>query len=222
MVSDADDDAPAPDPRRVAARLRAVREGRHLTGRGGAADRDRLPPGQRVVEKWPVLDLGVHPNIPRDKWRLQIGGLVERPLTLDWAAFAALPESDIVSDVHCVTSWSVYENRWTGVAAADLLAHVGPKAEARFVLLHGSDGYTTNLPLSRFAAPDSVIAHAWNGAPLAKEHGGPVRAVIPALYFWKSAKWLRRITLVAEDAPGYWEVRGYHNDADPWREERYG
>jgi DMSO/TMAO reductase YedYZ molybdopterin-dependent catalytic subunit len=180
-----------------------------------------LPAGQRLVEKWPVLDLGVHPDIPLDKWRLQIGGLVDRPMTLDWGAFSALPQSTMTSDIHCVTSWSLYDNRWTGVASDDLLDKVGPKADARFVLFRCSDGYTTNLPLARFAAPGSLIAHSWGGAPLTKEHGGPIRAVIPALYFWKSAKWLRRITLVGEDAPGYWEAHGYHNDADPWKEERY-
>jgi DMSO/TMAO reductase YedYZ molybdopterin-dependent catalytic subunit len=224
MASPSGDDGspPGANDRRVAARLRAVEEGRHLTGvvPVGKAH-DRLPAGQRLVEKWPVLDLGVHPDIPHDKWRLEIGGLVDRPVTLDWRAFSALPQSDMTNDIHCVTSWSRYDNRWTGVATDDLLDSVGPKADARFVLFRCADGYTTNLPLSRFAAPGSLIAHSWGGTPLSKEHGGPIRAVIPALYFWKSAKWLRRITLVGEDVPGYWEARGYHNDGDPWKEERY-
>ena len=222
MAPGDDGSPPGADDRRVAARLRAVAEGRHLTGAApGGKPRDRLPAGQRLVEKWPVLDLGVHPDIPLDKWRLEIGGLVDRPMTLDWRAFTALPQSTMTNDIHCVTSWSLYDNRWTGVASDDLLDKVGPKADARFVLFRCSDGYTTNLPLARFAAPGSLIAHSWDGTPLAKEHGGPIRAVIPALYFWKSAKWLRRITLVGEDVPGYWEARGYHNDADPWKEERY-
>ena len=186
-----------------------------------AAERGRLPPGQRQVDKWPVLDLGLHPDISTDQWRLRITGLVENPLALDWEAFQALPQSELTSDIHCVTSWSLYGNRWDGVAVADLLSHIRPKPEARFVLLRSSDGYSTNLPLAKFAAPNSLLAHSWNGRPLTREHGGPVRAVVPHLYFWKSAKWLRGIRFMEEDEPGYWELRGYHNEADPWKEERY-
>jgi len=212
----------------VAAKERAARERRHLTGGearaepGGVAGRGRLPPGQRLVAKWPVLDLGILPKVDLADWRLVIDGLVEAPTELDWEAFLALPQSDVTSDVHCVTSWSLFDSRWRGVATRDVMGRVGPRPEARFVLFRSYDGYTTNVPLARFAEPDAVLAHGWNGRPIAPEHGGPVRVVIPSLYFWKSAKWVRRITFAAEDEPGYWEVRGYHNNGDPWKEERYG
>jgi DMSO/TMAO reductase YedYZ molybdopterin-dependent catalytic subunit len=226
MMSPTDKDGvpPGVQEKRITAKMRAAAEGRHLTGGSASQDGEeaRLPPGQRLVEKWPVLDLGVHPKIPTDKWRLEITGLVKNSVTLDWGGLNAMPQSDVTSDIHCVTSWSLYDSRWSGVATKDLIAQICPLDEARFVLFRSSDGYTTNMPLARFAAAGGLLAHSWNGSPLSVDHGGPVRLVIPALYFWKSAKWLRRITFIAEDEPGYWEVRGYHNDADPWREERYG
>ncbi|GIK97356.1 MAG: molybdopterin-binding oxidoreductase [Alphaproteobacteria bacterium] len=154
-------------------------------------------------------------------WRLAVDGLVETPLELDWAAFLALPQTELATDIHCVTAWSRFDNRWTGVATRDLLGRACPKAEARFVVCHSHDGYTTNLPLDAFAAEDALVAHGWEGRPLAREHGGPARVVVPQLYFWKSAKWVRRIELVARDRPGFWEERGYHDNGDPWREERY-
>jgi len=199
-----------------------AREGRLLTGTAGARGLDRLPPGQRVVRDWPVLDLGVQPAIPRERFRLIVDGAVEAPAVLDWDGLMALPQSESLSDIHCVTAWSRYDNRWSGVRAADLLAAVKPRPEARFVLLQSSDGYTTNVPLAAFADDDVMLAHSWDGAALDRRHGGPLRVVIPKLYFWKSAKWVRRITLAAEDRPGFWETRGYHNRGDPWMEERYG
>jgi DMSO/TMAO reductase YedYZ molybdopterin-dependent catalytic subunit len=206
----------------IATKRRWAQEGRLLTGRPSNREEDRLPPGQRKTTDWPVLDLGVKPNIPLDRWRLQIDGLVARPIRLDWAAFQALPQTDVTSDIHCVTSWSRFDNRWRGVAVKDLLAHVNPKPEARFVTLHSSDTYTTNLPLEAFAVEDALLATHWNDAPLSIEHGGPVRAVVPQLYFWKSAKWVKRIAFHAADKPGFWEERGYHNNGDPWTEQRYG
>ena len=140
---------------------------------------------------------------------------------LQLAQFSAQPQSRFVSDIHCVTTWSRYDNRWEGLSTRDLLDACRPRAEARFVVLHSHDGYTTNLALEDFAAEDALLAHSWSDAPLEAEHGGPVRLVVPHLYFWKSAKWLQSIELLAEDAPGYWEVRGYHNRGDPWKEERY-
>ncbi|MDA8232214.1 MAG: sulfite oxidase-like oxidoreductase [Magnetospirillum sp.] len=184
--------------------------------------RGRLPPGQRAVDSFPVLDLGTRPDVPVAEWRLSVGGAVEAPLIWDWAAFLAQPQVDIVSDIHSVTTWSRYDNRWTGVSARHLLALVRPAAEARVVLFKSWDGYTTNVPLDRFADDDVLLAHSWQGRPLTREHGGPVRVVIPKLYFWKSAKWVRAVTFLDHDVPGYWESRGYHNEGDPWTEERYG
>jgi DMSO/TMAO reductase YedYZ molybdopterin-dependent catalytic subunit len=134
----------------------------------------------------------------------------------------ALPQADSVSDIHCVTQWSRYDNAWRGVAARTLLAMVEPLPAARHVMLHGFDGYETNIRLDQFDAPDVLLAHAWQGEALTRAHGGPVRVVIPRLYFWKSAKWIRRIEIMAADRPGFWERNGYHNNADPWTEERYG
>jgi DMSO/TMAO reductase YedYZ molybdopterin-dependent catalytic subunit len=206
----------------VETKQRWAREGRLLTGRESRPEADRLPPGQREVKNWPVLDLGVQPDVQPARWRLGVDGLVEEKLDLDWTAFMALPRTELVSDIHCVTAWSRYDNSWTGVATRDLLALARPLAEARFVVCHSHDGYTTNLPLAEFAAEDALIVHAWDGKPLPREHGGPARVVVPRLYFWKSAKWVKRIELIAEDRPGFWEERGYHDNGDPWREERYG
>lgn len=198
-----------------------AREGRLLTGETADPARDRLPPGQRLVKEWPVLDLGFQPMIPLDLWQLVIDGAVEHPVTLKWEDFQALPQQDFLSDIHCVTQWSRYDNRWRGVAAAEILRLVRPKAEARHVIFHSFDGYSTNVALEAFAAPNVLLAHSWEGQPLTREHGGPVRMVIPRYYFWKSAKWLKRIDFSAADQPGFWEVRGYHNVGDPWNEERY-
>jgi DMSO/TMAO reductase YedYZ molybdopterin-dependent catalytic subunit len=200
-------------------------EGRLLTGQTARQGIDRgaqrLPPGQREVKTWPVLDLGAQPRIDLKLWRLVIDGLVENPVTLDWQGFQDLPQSDSTSDIHCVTAWSRYDNRWRGVLVSDLLALVRPKPEARFVLFQSYDTYTTNLPLDEFAVADALLATHWESEPLTVEHGGPLRVVVPQLYFWKSAKWVKRITFAAEDQPGFWEVRGYHNHGDPWEEERY-
>lgn len=198
-----------------------ARDGRLLTGRHGDPARDRLPPGQRLVKDWPVLDLGVTPKHDLAKWRLRIDGAVENRVIWDWAAFQAQPQTRIVSDIHCVTGWSRYDNAWDGVSARQILELVRPLAEARHCIFYSRDGYTTNVRLERFADDDVLLAHAWEGKPLSEGHGGPVRVVMPKWYLWKSAKWLRRIELTTEDRPGYWEVRGYHNEADPWKEERY-
>ena len=196
-------------------------QGRLLTGHAADPAAQRLPPGQRLVTSWPVLDLGAQPKIDLQRWRLVVDGLVENPVTLDWDGFNRLPQSELTSDIHCVTAWSRYDNRWRGVRVADLLEHVRPKPEAKFVLLQSFDTYTTNLPLAEFAAADALLATHWEGEPLTVEHGGPVRVVVPKLYFWKSAKWVKRIQFAAQDQPGFWEVRGYHNHGDPWTEERY-
>ena len=184
--------------------------------------RERLPPGQVRTRKWPVLHWGRVPRVPRDRWRLRVTGLVQRELILDWDSFSALPQVRVLADFHCVTRWSRLGNLWEGVQAQVLLQQAGLRPEARFVILQGyDDGWTTNVPLDDFLAPDVLLAHSHDGQPLSPEHGGPVRVVIPRLYAWKSAKWIRTIRLVAEDEPGYWERCGYHNHGDPWRQERF-
>jgi DMSO/TMAO reductase YedYZ molybdopterin-dependent catalytic subunit len=205
-----------------------AREGRLLTdeakeGEARAWQRGiRLPPGQSLTKDWPVLDLGLKPLIPLDQWELTVAGAVENRIRWSWKDFLAQPQTDVTTDIHCVTAWSRYDNRWQGVSARHFLAVVKPRPEARFVVFHSHDGYTTHVPLVSFAAKDVLLVHRWNGAPLAREHGGPVRVVIPKLYFWKSAKWLRHVVFLDGDKPGFWETRGYHNVGDPWKEERYG
>jgi DMSO/TMAO reductase YedYZ molybdopterin-dependent catalytic subunit len=196
-------------------------EGRFITGRKSRPEDERLPPGQHLVKNWPVLDLGVEPKISQQSWRLDIGGAVDEPTSLNWASFMAQPQINNVSDIHCVTSWSRYDNHWQGVSTQQLAAMVGIKPEARFAILTSHDGYTTNLALEDFLSEDALVAHSWEGEPLSVEHGGPARLVVPHLYFWKSPKWLRQIAFTANDSPGFWEVRGYHNHGDPWTEERY-
>ena len=196
-------------------------QGRLLTGRPDLGHVDRLPPGQKLVTNWPVLDLGVQPDIKLQNWRLRIGGLVENPVAFTIDEFTDLLHEDSVSDIHCVTSWSRFDNRWRGVPSKVVLDLVRPKSGARHVVFHAYDGYTTNLKLAAFSDANVMLADSWEGQPIPREHGGPVRAVVPDWYFWKSAKWVNRIEFVAEDRPGFWEIRGYHNEGDPWKEERY-
>ena len=205
----------------IRSKERTAAEGRHLTGKADLRHANRLPPGQHLVEKWPVLDLGVQPDVTLDKWRLRIEGAVENPVTLTFDEFMALPQTHYVSDIHCLTTWSRYDNNWDGVASQTIVDLVKPTAEARHVIFHSYDGYTTNIKLDVFNEPDVLIAHSWEGARLTREHGGPVRAIVPQWYFWKSAKWIRRIEFSPVDKPGFWEERGYHNEADPWTEQRY-
>jgi len=209
------------DSKLTTSKRRWAAEGKFLTGRITRPETDRLPPGQHLVKNWPVLDLGQQPSISTSTWKLDVRGLVEHPVTLGWADFQALEQSTKVSDIHCVTTWSRYDNKWKGVSTRDLLDLVMPKPEAHFVMLTSFDGYTTNLPLEDFAAEDAILATAWEGEPLTSDHGGPMRLVVPHLYFWKSAKWLSRIELIPEDRAGFWERNGYHMFGDPWREQRY-
>ena len=206
------------DSKLTTTKRRWAQEGKFLTGRHSRPETGRLPPGQHLVRDWPVLDLGRQPTIPRAKWELSVFGAVERPLTLDWAAYEAMPQKREVSDIHCVTTWSRYDNRWDGVSTRDLLDLVRPKDGADFIVLHAYDGYTTNLALGDFAAADAMLVHAWEGQPLTESHGGPVRLVVPHLYFWKSAKWLHRIEFRDQERVGYWERNGYHIRGDPWAE----
>ncbi|WP_398480720.1 sulfite oxidase-like oxidoreductase [Tardiphaga sp.] len=200
---------------------RWAREGRFLTGRHARPETDRLPPGQHLTQDWPVLDLGITPNISRERWRLDVYGAVDTPLFWDFAQFSAQPQSTFISDIHCVTTWSRYDNQWEGLSTRALLDACQPKPDARFVSLESYDGYTTNLSLEDFASDDALLAHSWQGTPIERDHGGPVRVIVPHLYFWKSAKWLQRIEFRSDDKPGYWEIRGYHNRGDPWDEQRY-
>ncbi|WP_447978963.1 sulfite oxidase-like oxidoreductase [Candidatus Nitrospira bockiana] len=182
----------------------------------------RLPPGQHLTKGWPVLDLGIHPTIPLEEWRLSIGGLVERPVTWTWEEFLAQPQITSVSDFHCVTTWSTFDNTWEGVAFRRLIHVVRPLPEARFVYFTSYDNYSTNLPLDACDEDDVLLARTWNGQPLAKEHGGPLRVIVPKRYAWKGAKWVKEILFLDQDRKGYWEVRGYSNTALPWEEDRYG
>lgn len=197
-----------------------ARDGRALTGHA-AAQSQRLPPGQRLVSDWPVLDLGIQPEVPRAAFRLTIDGAVANPVVLDWDGLMALPQQDSVSDMHCVTTWSRYDNHWQGVSIATILHLVKPLETASHVLFESHDDYTTNLRLDQFAAEDCYLVHTWEGKPISRQHGGPLRVLVPRYYLWKSAKWVRRITFATADHKGFWETRGYNNNADPWREERY-
>ncbi len=188
----------------------------------------QVPPGQRRVRNWPVLDLGCTPEISPATWELVIEGNIENPCTLDWEGFLALPQVEDVSDFHCVTGWSRLDNHWKGVPFSALAEFVVPKDDARFVRFTGYDRapgtqvpYTTSLPLARALDPDVLLVHSWEGRPLPLEHGGPVRVVTPRLYAWKGAKWIHCLSFLSGDAPGFWEARGYSNSAQPWFEDRY-
>jgi DMSO/TMAO reductase YedYZ molybdopterin-dependent catalytic subunit len=209
------------DTKLTTSKRRWAAEHKFLTGRVSRPETERLPPGQHLVKNWPVLDLGQTPSVSTDSWRLEVRGLVETPLTLKWTEFQALEQNRKISDIHCVTTWSRYDNEWKGVSTRDLLDLAMPKSEATHVMLTSYDGYTTNLPLDDFAAEEAILATHWEGTPITRDHGGPMRLVVPHLYFWKSAKWLRRIELMAGDRAGFWEQNGYHMYGDPWREERY-
>ena len=182
---------------------------------------DRLPPGQMLTKGFPVLDLGVRPEVPLSEWTLTLDGLVEHTVTLDWAKFNALPQVNDRSDFHCVTTWSKYDCDWSGVAFTTQFELAQPKPEAKFVYFTSYDGYSTNAPLANCLDDDVLVATRFGGEPVTLEHGGPARVIIPKLYAWKGAKFVRSITFLAEDRPGFWEVRGYHNVGDPWKEERY-
>ncbi len=184
---------------------------------------ERLPPGQRLVKGWPVLHEGDVPSFDATSWRLEVWGAVAQPVSLSWDELGALPHIEVTRDFHCVTTWSRYDNRWSGVPVSALLGLARPTAEASHVLVHCYDGlgYTTNLALDDLARPDNLFATHHDGSPLTSERGGPVRLVVHHLYAWKSAKWVRGLELLTLDKRGYWEERGYHNRADPWLEERY-
>ena len=181
---------------------------------------ERVPPGQFVTTKFPVLTYGPEPKVDINTWTIRVFGLVEQEITLDWQQFAALPWQTLDADFHCVTQWSALDQTWEGVALSDLLELAGVSSAARFVMAHCFGDYTTNLPLD-IALDEGFLAHKQAGQPIGKSHGWPLRLIVPSLYGWKSAKWVNGIELMAEDSPGFWEQRGYHNNGDPWKEERF-
>jgi DMSO/TMAO reductase YedYZ molybdopterin-dependent catalytic subunit len=184
-------------------------------------DPSRLPPGQYLTQRFPVLHVGDVPSYESGQWDLTITGLVDTPFTLDLDELRALPSITPTFDIHCVTKWSRFDTKWTGVRIRDLFERAGVHPSATHVIEHAEFGYTTNVPLADITTDDAIAAYAHDGAPLEPIHGGPVRVVIPHLYFWKSAKWVRELELVAGDRPGFWEQNGYHMYGDPFREQRY-
>lgn len=191
------------------------------TGPANRHGMPQLPPGQKRVTKWPVLDLGRQPKIDLKEWGLTIDGACEAPVKLDWEAFQALPQVQDESDFHCVTGWSKLDMKWLGVRFADLAELAQVSERATHVVCHGYDGYTTNLPLEEALKSDVLLAYSADGEPLSKEHGGPVRMITPQLYAWKGTKWICRLEFREGDKPGFWEQNGYSNTAHPWQEDRY-
>ena len=181
----------------------------------------RLPPGQVKTDKWPVLHHGQVPTVDLATWDLVVDGRVARPQRWSWEEFQALPRTRVHSDIHCVTRWRRYDNLWEGALLREVIERASAEPDARFAVLHAELGFTTNLPLTELLQDDVLLADRHDGEPLTPEHGWPLRLVVPRRYFWKSAKWIRRIELVPSDQPGFWERNGYHNEADPWREERF-
>ena len=214
-----------PNERLIAKKEEWARAKRGLLEDGVAQDHrsrvDRLPPGQHKVSGWPILDLGVHPDLPLEQWTLTVSGLVEQPFTWTWEQFLSQPQVELVTDFHCVTTWSTFDNAWKGVLFRHIMQLAKPSPEAKFVYFTSYDNYSTNLPLEACDDEDVLLIHRWNGKPLPKEHGGPVRMHVPKRYAWKGAKWVKEISFLEQDKPGYWEVRGYSNTALPWEEDRY-
>jgi DMSO/TMAO reductase YedYZ molybdopterin-dependent catalytic subunit len=192
---------------------------RGFRGRRTDADPTRVPPGQYVTDDFPVLSAGPTPHTPLADWTFEIRGIVDEPVCLTWDEFRELPTETITTDIHCVTKWSKLDTVWTGVSLDTLLG--GVETTARYVLAFCDGGYTTNLPLEDVMGGKAWVAYEYDGAPLDPEHGGPARLLVPHLYFWKSAKWVRGLELLDHDKQGFWEMYGYHNYGDPWKEQRY-
>jgi DMSO/TMAO reductase YedYZ molybdopterin-dependent catalytic subunit len=184
-------------------------------------DEGKLPPGQSLTLKWPVLHYGSVPRFDPEAWDLRIYGLVESPLKLTWPEFNTLPKIKTTSDFHCVTRWSRFDNNWKGVAMEEVLRRVNPKPNASHVLIHAEQGFTANVPLADLDRPEVLLATHHDGQPLTPDHGYPLRLIVPHLYTWKSVKWLRGLEFLDHDAPGFWEQNGYHMYGDPWKEQRY-
>jgi len=202
-------------------RVRRLRAAKPKADLGAGVDRQRVPPGQWVTERWPVLHYGLVPEVDLDTWDFQVFGLLEEPLRLTYAQFMALPQVQVKADIHCVTRWTLLDSVWEGVAFKELMKLIRPKPEARFVLVHCEYGFTTNLPLDVLLDDDVLFATKRNGEEITPDHGWPLRLIVPKKYFWKSAKWVRGLEFLAQDRLGFWEQAGYHNNADPWKEERF-
>ncbi len=184
-------------------------------------DPARLPPGQYHTERFPVLHAGSVPDVDLDEWDFVVDGLVEERLAWSWDDMVAMATSDVVADIHCVTKWTKFDTRWTGIPTRQVWNQIAPSPDARFVIVNAYHGFTANLPVEDFLSEDALFATHFDGEPLEPEHGYPMRLVVPHLYFWKSVKWVRGFTLVAEDQPGFWERNGYHMYGDPFKQQRY-
>jgi DMSO/TMAO reductase YedYZ molybdopterin-dependent catalytic subunit len=184
-------------------------------------DPSRLPPGQYLTDRFPVLHAGDVPRVDLEKWNFVVKGLVDNPLVLTWDEFRSLPRTKITADIHCVTKWSKFDTTWEGVAFSEIIRLAQPQPEARFVLEHAEHGFTVNTPLDDLMRPNVILADTYEGEPIPKDHGWPLRMIVPHLYFWKGAKWIRGVEFMAEDRPGFWERNGYHMYGDPFKEQRY-
>jgi DMSO/TMAO reductase YedYZ molybdopterin-dependent catalytic subunit len=184
-------------------------------------DASRIPPGQYLTERFPVLTYGRNPSFDLEQWSLSIFGEVEEPFSLRWDELMALPQVDVTVDIHCVTRWSKLDTTWTGVRVRDLLERARIKPSGTYAVAHCDGGYTTNLPVEALYDDDVLVAHSYDGRPLEHDHGAPLRLLVPKRYFWKSAKFLRQLEILTEDRQGFWELNGYHNDADPFKEQRH-
>jgi len=184
-------------------------------------DPGRVPPGQYLTERFPVLTYGPNPPVDLDSWSLSVDGEVDAPFSLRWDELHALPQAEVTTDIHCVTRWSKLDTTWTGVRVRDLLERARVRPTGTHVMAHCDGGYTTNVPLEALLDDDVMVAHTYGGEPLEPDHGAPLRLLVPKRYFWKSAKFLRQLEVMSEDRMGFWELNGYHNDADPWQEQRH-
>ena len=184
-------------------------------------DPERVPPGQYLTERFPVLTVGPNPDYDLASWDFRVWGEVERELTLSWDDLKSLPQREVTTDIHCVTRWSKLDTVWRGVPVKEVLDRAGVKPSGTHVMAYSDGGYTTNIPLRSLLDDDVLLAHTYAGEPLARDHGAPLRLLVPKRYFWKSAKFLRRLEVMSEDRMGFWELNGYHNDADPWAEQRH-
>ena len=184
-------------------------------------DPARVPPGQYITERFPVLTVGPNPKYDLSAWDFTVFGAVDKGLRLSWDELMELPQKDVVTDIHCVTRWSKLDTRWRGVPVSEVLNRARVKPAATHLMAYSDGGYTTNLPLTALYDDDVLLAHTYAGEPLEPDHGAPLRLLVPKRYFWKSAKFLRKLELMNEDRMGFWELNGYHNDADPWQEQRH-
>jgi DMSO/TMAO reductase YedYZ molybdopterin-dependent catalytic subunit len=203
----------------ITSKMLAERGRRQAQEQGVAPE--RVPAGQYLTERFPVLTVGPNPRFDLSNWDLTVFGEVDKELRLSWDELMALPQREIVTDIHCVTRWSKLDTAWRGVAVSDLLERAGVRPAGTHVMAYSDGGYTTNIPLTVLLDDDVLVAHTYAGQPLEPDHGAPLRLLVPKRYFWKSAKFLRKLEVMSEDRMGFWELNGYHNDADPWQEQRH-